>query len=160
MRSEQEVNSALERYADTIRRVCLLHLKNEADCEDIFQTIFLKYMLHDPPFESEAHERAWLLRVTINACKDLRKSFFRSRTVSLDTLLPLPAMPDEQKEVLQAVCALPVNYKNAVYLHYYEGYTAPEIGKLLGKNVNTIYTWLTRAREILRKELGGAEVGR
>ena len=85
MRSEQEVNRAIERYADTVRRLCVVHLKNEADAEDIFQNVFLKYALSTGDFESEEHERAWMIRVTINACKDLLKSFFRSRKPSPST---------------------------------------------------------------------------
>ena len=91
MRSEQEANRAIERYADTVRRICMIHLKNHADTEDIFQNVFLKYVLSTAVFESEEHEKAWFIRVTINACRDLLKSFFRSRTVSLDTLLDQPA---------------------------------------------------------------------
>lgn len=91
MRSEQEVNRAIEQYGDTVRRLCMVHLKNHADTEDIFQTVFLKYLLSTVSFETQEHEKAWLIRVTINACKDLLKSFFRSRTVSLDTLLDQPA---------------------------------------------------------------------
>lgn len=86
MRSEQEAVQAVERYADTVRRVCALHLKNHADTEDIFQTVFLKYVLSTTVFESQEHEKAWFIRVTVNACRDLLKSFFRSRTVSLDAL--------------------------------------------------------------------------
>ena len=82
MRSEQEVKAAMERYSDTIRRLCMIHLKNYADTEDIFQTVFLKYVLSSVIFENEEHEKAWFIRVTINACKDLLKSFFRSRTIS------------------------------------------------------------------------------
>ena len=61
----------------------------------------------------------------------------------------------EQREVLQAVLALPVAYRDVIYLHYYEGYSAPEIAGILGKNVNTVYTRLTRARGLLRQALGG-----
>lgn len=158
MRSEQEIDRAIERHSDTVRRLCMIHLKNHADTEDIFQTVFLKYALRSAPFESEEHERAWFVRVTLNACKDLLKSFFRSRTVPLDQLADLPAqMTEEQREVLQAVLALPPNYKNIIYLHYYEGYTAPQIAELLGKNVNTVYTLLTRARSKLRQQLGDDE---
>lgn len=158
MRSEQEVNRAIERYADTVRRICFVHLKNRADTEDIFQTVFVKYLLHGEPFASEEHERAWIIRVTLNACKDLLKSFFRSRTVPLGELTDR-AMPaeTEQREVLQAVLALPVPYRDVIYLHYYEGYTAPEIAGILGKNVNTVYTRLTRARGLLRQALGGED---
>ena len=147
MRSEQEVNRAVEQYADTVRRICLVHLKNYADTEDIFQTVFVKYLLHTAPFASPEHERAWVIRVTINACKDLLRSVFHRRTVPLEEVAELPAP--------QAVQALPGAYRDVVYLHYYEGYTAPEIAGILGKNVNTIYTRLTRARGLLRQALGG-----
>ena len=139
-----------------MRRICLVHLKNYADTEDIFQTVFVKYLLHTAPFASPEHERAWIIRVTINACKDLLKSFFRSRTTSLDTLMgqAAPAAP-EHREVLEAVLSLPQKYRDVIYLHYYEGYSAPQISKILGKNVNTIYTLLARSRQMLRERLGG-----
>ena len=105
MRSEQEARQAIERYADTVRRICMLHLKNHADTEDIFQTVFLKYALYPGAFESDAHEKAWIIRVTVNACRDLLKSFFRSRTVSLDDVGEI-ACTDEHREVLEAVLAL------------------------------------------------------
>lgn len=160
MRSEEEAARAIERYGDMVRRLCLVHLKNPADTEDIFQNVFLKYVLSPVVFESPEHEKAWLIRVTINACKDLVKSFFRSRTVPLEELLDQPApLSEERREVLEAVLALPQKYRDAVYLHYYEGYTAAEIGKLLGKNTNTVYTLLTRAREQLRETLGGDRDG-
>ena len=143
MRNELEVNRAIECYADMVTRLCMVYLKNETDTEDIFQNVFLKYTLHSPEFESEEHEKAWLIRVTINACKDLLKSFFRSRTISMEELNEQFAeMSTEHTEVLQAVLSLPKQYREVIYLHYYEGYTAPEISKLLGKNTNTVYTHL------------------
>ena len=158
MRSEQEVNRAIERYADTVRRLCVVHLKNEADAEDIFQNVFLKYALSTGDFESEEHERAWMIRVTINACKVLLKNFFRSRTVSIDEVVEQAAdLHQEHREVLEAVLSLPEKYRDVVYLHYYEGYTAPEIGNILQKKPNTIYTLLTRSKDLLRKKLGGEE---
>ena len=158
MRSEWEANRAIDRYADLVRRVCMIHLKNHADTEDIFQTVFLKYVTGTTEFESEEHEKAWFIRVTINACKDLLRSFFRSRTVSLDDLLEQPdQVPEDHREVLEAVLALPDKYRDVVYLHYYEGYTAPKIGTILHKNPNTVYTLLTRARDELRKMLGGED---
>ena len=160
MQSEQEVNRAIEKYADMIRRICLIHLQNSADTEDIFQTVFLKYVLRSVPFESEEHEKAWLIRVTINACRDLRRSFFKSRTVLLDDLIEMPApMLQSNREVLEAVLSLPKKYKDVVYLHYYEGYTAAEIGEILGKNVNTIYTLMTRSKILLKEKLEGDEYG-
>ena len=161
MRSEQEVHRAIERYSDTIRRLCMLHLKNRDDTEDIFQTVFLKYVLSPVSFESEEHEKAWFIRVTINACKDFLKSFFRSRTVPLDELTELPAaLPADYSDVLEAVFSLPQKYREVVYLHYFEDYTAPQISRILRKNVNTVYTLLTRSRQILREKLGGDEYER
>ncbi|MCI9546243.1 MAG: sigma-70 family RNA polymerase sigma factor [Lachnospiraceae bacterium] len=156
MRSEQEVNGAIERHANTIRRLCMIYLKNYADTEDIFQTVFLKYVLSSVSFESEEHEKAWFIRVTINACKDLLKNFFRSRTVSMDEIMEQPAqLSPDHREVLEAVLSLPQKYRDVVYLHYFEDYTAPQISRILGKNVNTIYTLLTRSKRMLRERLGG-----
>lgn len=155
MRSEQEVNRAIERYADTVQRLCIVYLKNHADTEDVFQTVFFRYCLSPVVFESDEHEKAWLIRVTINACKDWLKSFFRSRTVSLEEIIELPSeVPQENRDVLEAVLSLPAKYRDVVYLHYYEQCTAPQIGEILRKNVSTVYTLLTRAKERLREKLG------
>lgn len=158
MRSEQEVNRVIDRYADTVRRLCLIHLKNYSDTEDIFQTVFLKYVLSSDTFENEEHEKAWFIRVTLNACKDLLKSFFRSRTVPLEELTEQAAeLTEDNSEVLEAVLELPAKYRDVIYLYFYEEYTAAEIGQILGKKVNTIYTLLMRSKRMLKGKLGGEE---
>lgn len=160
MRSEQETLRAIERYSDTVRRLCMIRLKNDADTEDIFQTVFLKYVLSSVSFESEEHEKAWFIRVTINACKDLLKGFFRSRTTSLEEITERPAaLPPDYSDVWDAVFSLPQKYRDVVYLHYFEGYTAPQVSRILGRNVNTVYTLLNRSRQALKEKLGG-ECGR
>jgi RNA polymerase sigma factor (sigma-70 family) len=156
MRSEQEVNRAIDEYSDTIFRICLIHLKNKADAEDVFQEVFMKYALSDKVYENSEHEKAWIIRVALNACKDLIKSFFRSKTVSIDELVSVPC--DEKEDfsgVLDAVLKLPEKYRDVIYLHYYEGYSAYEIGKILNKKENTVYSLLSRGREMLKKHLGG-----
>lgn len=111
MRSEEEANRAIELYADTVRRICMIHLKNYSDTEDIFQTVFLKYVLRSAPFESPEHEKAWIIHVTINSCRDLLKSFFHSRTVPLDTAIGKPQDTEyEYPELIEAVLSLPVKY--------------------------------------------------
>lgn len=155
MRSEQETVRAVERYSDTVRRLCAVHLKNDADTEDVFQTVFLKYVLSSVSFENDEHEKAWFIRVTINACKDLLKNFFLRHTVSLDEVTEHPAEPPPNYgEVWEAVFSLPQKYRDVVYLHYFEDYTAPQISRILGKNVNTVYTLLTRSKQMLRERLG------
>ena len=134
----------------------MIHLKNYHDTEDIFQTVFLKYVLSSVVFENAEHEKAWFIRVTLNACKDLLKSFFHSHTVPLEEWTgQMEDQVPEHSEVLAAVLSLPVKYRNVVYLHYYEDYSAAEIGRILGKNVNTVYTLLTRSKRLLREKLGG-----
>ena len=159
MRDESEINRAVEEYADMVRRVCFYHLKNREDTEDVFQNVFLKYMLCDKPFKDREHEKAWLLRVAINACKDYVKSFFRRNAIPLETLREMEAGGmEEHREVLEAVLALPGKYKDVIYLHYYEGYSAFEIGRVLGKKENTVYSLLSRGRGMLKEELGGERI--
>ena len=160
MQSEAEVNRAVEKYADMVQRICFYHLKNRADTEDVFQNVFLKYMLQEEPFQSEEHEKAWLTRVAINACRDYLKSFFRRKMVPLEAVSELGEQADDGcREVLEAVLSLPKRYKDAIYLHYFEGYTAAEIGQIIGKKENTVYSLLSRGRELLRRELGGDGIG-
>ena len=160
MRDEAAASRALDLYADTVRRVCFIHLKSGADVEDVFQDVFLKYILRDQPFDSDAHEKAWLIRVAINACKDVLKSLFRKNMTSFDDLYTEPFYLQEREcEVLDAVLGLPEKYRDVIYLFYYEGYSAVEIAKMLGKEENTIYTWLGRARKKLKESLGGEPLG-
>ena len=136
----------------------MLYLKSKFDTEDIFQTVFMKYVLYDGTFEDEKHEKAWIIKVTINACKDFLKNFFRKNTVSLDEAILLETnTKEDHSDVLKAVLSLPKKYKDVVYLFYYEDYTAVEISKILNKNVNTIYTLLSRSKLLLKDMLGGED---
>lgn len=156
MRNEQDVIRAMEQYSDTVRRLCMIHLKSYHDSEDIFQNVFLKYVLSSVKFESEEHEKAWFIRVTINACRDFFRDFFRSHMVPLEELIhQQEELTPDNSEVLEAVLSLPEKYREAVYLYYYEGYTAVEIAHILKKNKNTVYTLLTRSKQLLRERLGG-----
>ena len=111
MRSEQEVDIAIERYSDTVRRLCMVHLKNYADTEDIFQVVFLKYAVSNVIFENQDHEKAWFVRVTLNACRDLLKSFFRRHTVPLERIMEPSALQQDNRDVLEAVLSLPPKYR-------------------------------------------------
>ena len=91
MRTEQEISRAMEQYADMVRRICLVHLKSYHDTEDIFQTVFFKYMMYSGSFDSEAHEKAWFVRVTVNACRDLLRSLRHRTAEPLEILDTLPA---------------------------------------------------------------------
>lgn len=156
MRSEQETNRAIGLYSNIIRRICLYHLKSGADTEDVFQNVFLKYLLYNGDFVDVEHEKAWFIRVTINACKDHLKGLFRHSTLPLDALAEEATdMEPDHKEVLEAVLSLPAKYKDAIYLHYYEGYSASEIAAMVKSKENTVYSLLSRGRSMLKEKLGG-----
>ena len=105
-KTEQDRNErivgAIEKYADMVRRICYVHLKNSSDVEDIFQDVFLQLIRYEMRFDSDAHEKAWLIRVTINKCKDLHKSFFRSRVCPLDDT-ELTFEDETENEVMQEI---------------------------------------------------------
>ncbi len=156
MKSTEDVNRVMEAYADMVRRICFVHLKNRHDTEDVFQNVYMKYLLYEGSFESIEHEKAWFVRVTINACTDWLRALSRRKWVSLEVLAEECVVPgDPSKEVLEAVLRLPEKYRDVIYLFYYEEYTAVEIAKILKKKENTVYTWLSRAKDILREKLGG-----
>lgn len=156
MKSTEDVNRVMEAYADMVRRICFVHLKDRHDTEDVFQNVYMKYLLYEGSFESREHEKAWFVRVTINACTDWLRALSRRKWVSLDALSEERAVLDDvSHEVLEAVMKLPEKYRDVIYLFYYEEYTAMEIAKILGKKENTVYTWLSRAKDILREKLGG-----
>ena len=148
--------TAIYTYGEMVYRLALIQMKNRSEADDVFQEVFLKYILHCDVFENAEHEKAWFIRVTLNACKDFLKSLFRHRTVPLDLISEETGnVISVYSDILETVLSLPDKYKNVIYLHYYEGYTAKEIGRILNKKENTIYSLLSRGRELLKLELGG-----
>ena len=155
MMTKRDINVIVEEYADTITRICYSYGKNYDDTQDIMQNVFLKLMRANPEFDSKEHEKAWIIRVTINECKDFLKNIFRRHT----SLEEAQEIPIEEKEDLsyirEAVLKLPDKYKSVIYLFYYEGYTAVEIAGILHEKENTVYTWMNRARQMLKDMVGG-----
>lgn len=149
------VEEALDKYSNLVRKICFMYLHNYQDVEDVFQEVFLKLLQSNTAFESEEHRKAWICKVTINKCKDLYKSFWRRNVESIEDK-EIPFEDSYESEVMNAVLSLPLKYKDAIFLFYYEGYTVKEISKLLNQKENTIYSNLHRARELLKQKLGGA----
>ena len=150
--SKEEVFAlAVQRYSDTVFRAALHNCSCTADAEDVVQDVFEKLLQYKGRFESEEHLKAWLLRVAINRCHALTRAACQKNT-ELDENLPAPDSFADGS-VLDAVRALPEHFRNAVYLHYYEGYTAAEIGRMLGAPTNTVLSWLRRARAQLHTML-------
>ena len=147
---------ALEYYGDMVVRTAFGVVKNMADAEDMAQDVFLTLVQRQPAFESPEHQKAWLLRATINRCKSHFRSAWQRRTEGLDETLP--AFTPEESGVLEAVAALPMKYRQVVYLHYIEGYSTAEIARLLDRSQNTVLSQLSRARAKLKDQLEGEEL--
>ena len=141
-------------YADMILRISFMYLKQTCDAEDICQDIFLKLLSGEYTFDSPAHEKSWIIRTTINACKDHLRTAFWKRSQTIDAILEIPAPNAPESELLDLVMCLPRNYRVCIYLHYYEGYQVKEIAAMYGKTENAISTYLRRGRQKLRQMLG------
>lgn len=153
MFTDEQYTCLVKKYIDMVFRVALNYLKNRSDAEDICQNVFLKLLTQKKPFDSNEHLRNWLVRVTINECKNALRSPWHRRE-SLEEHTPqLEFTKDGRGELYYAVMALPVHYRVPLYLHYYEGYSTREIGQMLSLPKNTVCTRLSRARQLLRSQL-------
>ena len=138
-------------YIDTVFRVALGYMKHRQEAEDVTQSVFFALLREKKPFETEAHIKHWLIRVTINECKKKLRSPWRS-VVSLEDC-PIAFPTQEHSELYDAVMELPVKYRMPIYLHYYEGYSTEEIAKLLRMPRGTVCTNLKRGREQLKRAM-------
>ena len=151
--TESAFTAAAERHLDMVYRVALNWFRNPADAEDAAQTAMLKLWQADTEFTDGEHLRRWLVRVTLNVCRDMARSPWRRHTVSLEDL-PEPSFSgEERRAVYREVMALPGKYRVPLYLYYYEGYSVSEIGELLRLNASTVQTHLARARGKLKLSL-------
>ena len=150
MNIQKQAEYLADTYSDAILRLSYTYLKNVDDAQDICQTVFVKLLTQPREFESAEHERAYVLRMTANACKDLLKSPWRKRRVSLEDCQELTAPEIRDGSVLEAVNRLPDRYRAVIYLFYYEGYQAAQIGRILGIPTPTVHTRLARGREKLK----------
>ena len=160
---DREPERLVREYADLVLRVCYTYLRSTADAEDVCQDTLVKLLLHDEPFRDPGHERAWVIRVAANACRNLLRDRGAHPAVGLEDV-PEPAaaqVPGEEElrlrdqRVLAAVMALPLPQREAVYLHYYEGYPTREVARIVGATDDAVRQRLSRARASLRDDLKG-----
>lgn len=153
MYTEQQIEEIYNKHADMVMRICSLNLKNQQDAQDVLQDVFLKLFTSGKHFDSTEHEKAWLIRVAINKCKDYKKSFWKRNIKSIE-YVDIPFESQMESDVIDAVLSLSPKYKNIIFLFYYQGYAVPEIAKILEQKESTIYSNLHRARKELKKKLG------
>ena len=144
-----DVTLLFQKYRDDVYRLAVSYTRSREEAEDVCQTVFLKLM--EQKYIQPGKEKNWLMRVTANECRSLLRSHWWKTTAPLEDTLP--SQPPHSSEVLQAVMSLEPKYRVAVYLHYYEGYSTGEIGKLLHISRSAVTTRLSRARQMLKAEI-------
>lgn len=144
-------------YADDILRLSYTFLKNTQDAQDICQDVLLRLLTSEREFADTRKEKAYILKMTANACKDVLRSPWRKRVCDLDACSEIPAPEPPDSTVLTAVNSLPEHYRTVIHLFYYSGYRADEIGKILGIPTATVHTRLSRGRAKLKDLLGGSD---
>lgn len=153
IKKEQYMNNIIEKYSNMVYRLAIARTKNKEDAEDVFQDVFLKLSKKLPDFQDETHEKAWLIRVTINLTNNLFQSAHYKRTVPLEEDLKFE--DKDMSNVYFQVLNLPMKYRTIIHLFYYEGFSIKEIASILHTNENTVKTRLSRAREQLKHKLEG-----
>lgn len=144
------------RYAPAVYRLAYARTGRRADAEDVMQEVFLRLVKAGPVFDSEAHAKAWLLKVASNCASDLFRLPWRGREEPLDEDLPVPE-PPETGRVTEAVLSLPARYRVPIHLYYYEDFSVSEIAQVTGKSEGTVKSQLFRARKLLKAQLGKEE---
>ena len=152
---DTEAQRLVQTYADLILRLGYTYLKSTHDAEDVCQNVLIKLLQTDRAFESAEHERAWIARATANACKDVLRSARRRTSVALDAVAEAAAPEVPDSAVLEAVMELSQPFREALYLHYYEGYPMRAISAITGASEAAIAKRLSRARAQLRETLKG-----
>lgn len=146
--------AAYDAYGPMVYRLAMVYLGCRADAEDVTQEAFVRLLCRSPAFADGEHEKRWMLRVTVNLCRDQLKGFWRRRAVELEPCLA--ARDPESLGLAEAVVALPEQYKAVIHLHYYEGYSVAEISGILKLGQSAVKMRLKRGRELLRREMEGA----
>lgn len=164
MRARRRAERLVDAYADLILRVSFTYLGSEADAQDVCQEVLLKLLRRSEPFESAEHERAWVVRVTANHCRDLLRRRAAHPVIALD-VVPEPVAPESDDarararalQVLRAVMRLPLAYREAIFLRYYENLSLREIAQACGCSEDAAAARLSRGRAKLKtllKEVG------
>lgn len=165
MISKEEYCQYVEKYANMVLRISVNYCKSIPDAEDMVQEVFLKLYETNKDFQDDEYIKRWIIRVTINLCKNYLKSawcqkihFFDSANTeeNLDNLTEFFEEDKEKTALYRAVKKLPEKYRSVVHLYYYEEYPIRDIAEILQKKETTIQTRLMRARNMLKEQLKGA----
>lgn len=152
----EQMAEIYDKYCNDVYRMAFAYCKNKADAEDIMQEVFIRRFSTDAVFEDEAKEKSWLLKVTVNKCKDMFRSLryrYSMTSVPLEEADLVYETPEES-EVYHAVMSLAPKYRTVIHLFYYEEYSIKEISSIVGISETAVQTQLFRGRKKLKDILG------
>lgn len=154
--TNNEMKLLYGKYSGSVYRLAFSYLKNSADAEDIVQEVFMKLFSAELKFPDERSEKAWIMTVTANKCRDMLRSLtykYFHHSVALEDADLIYETPEESA-VYHAVMELPPKYRIVIHLYYYEGYSTAETAKIIGISETAVQTRLYRGRNLLKKSLG------
>lgn len=144
-------------YSDMVFRICMVYLGNKEDVEEAMQEAFMRLVYKSPEFNSEEHEKAWLIRITSNICKDMLRSMWHKRVVKTSYIESYYDDPTDI-HIMEEILKLSPKYKDVIYLHYYEDYTVKNISEILKISESAVKMRLKRGRDLLKIQLEGENV--
>lgn len=150
---KEEFERTADKYSDAIFRCAYSYCGNKSDAEDVVQETFIKYLKKSPTFKDETQEKAWLLRVAINLCKDLKKSYWYKNRSDLDDNIVDASAALKQTDIWDCINRLPPKYRIVIELYFNEGYKICEIAKIIGAKQSTVGSRLTKAKQMLSEAL-------
>lgn len=165
--TDDELIEIINKYGNSIYRLAFAIVKNKADAEDTTQEVFIKFIKNRHKIINDSHLKAWLIRVTINHCKNLLSEYWNKNTTALDNVINFSSelsdssdldniiKQEESNELIVAVNSLPAKYRAVIHLYYYEDYSVKEIAEALKLSSGTIKWQLSRARQLLKEHLTG-----
>lgn len=154
--TKNDMELLYDKYSGSVYRLAVSYCKNTADAEDIVQEVFMKLFSADMDFPDERSEKAWIMTVTANKCRDMLRSLAYKcfhHSVALEDADLIYETPEESA-VYHAVMGLPPKYRIVIHLYYYEGYSTAETAKIIGISETSVQTRLYRGRNLLKKSLG------
>lgn len=151
-RTQDDVVRVMNQYGNSIYRMSYFLLQNEQDAQDVLQETLIKYIQKAPVFDAADYEKAWLLRVANNLCKDMLRFQKKNRHANIEDLLDM-GITQEDSNLLTQVWCLQEKYRRVIYLYYYEGYSVVEMAQILNVSESAVKKRLERGRNKLKEIL-------
>ena len=152
-RPADDIETLIQTHGNMLFRLCLMILGNASDAEDVIQETMIKYLQKAPKFDSAEHEKAWLIKVSTNQCKDVLRFRSKHQMADIEQVKEF-AKEESDGEIIDALMALPEKYKIVLILHYVEGYSTKEIASMIGKTSSAVKMRLQKGRTLLKEAYG------